>query len=100
MTTVRYSPELEPVTSSRLSPSMTNKGTPPKTDRIQGGATSVRHRHSKVIDAGATISLGSEPSSSNGNDDLSSNDPDHRSDDDGDSSEDGQGCSSTSKHSQ
>jgi hypothetical protein len=92
---------LSQLASYRLSPSVTTKGTPPKTGRIHGGARSVRHRYSKAIDAGTTTSLESEPLSSDDDSDSSNSHPDPSSDDDSDSSNshpdpssDDDGCSS------
>ncbi|TVY20230.1 hypothetical protein LARI1_G001640 [Lachnellula arida] len=92
---------LSRLASSRLSPNVKTKGTPSKTGHMHGGAASVRHWHGKVADAGATTSLGSEPSSSDDDSDSSSGDPDPdpSSDEDGCSSEADQGRSSTSKQS-
>jgi hypothetical protein len=58
-----------------------------------------RPQEGRAVGAGALVSQGSEPSSSDDDGGLSDSDPDSSSDDDGCSSEHEQGRSSTSKHS-
>lgn len=92
---------LSRLASSRLSPNVRTKGTPPKTGRIHNGTASVRHWHDKVVDTGTTTLPGSEPSSSDDDSNSSNSDPDSdpSSDDDGCSSVADQGRSSTSNQS-